>query len=152
MDVMRFHPDLAKSFAHTGFAPGRAAMRAGEEVAHGLGEIPQRLLLHGLRPGRQPVVLGPGLRQLSALLDVARRLTLRMPVLPLLRRQIPHISRIPTVRQQSLLLLMSRQQPEPRHNRTVTTDTDIRGLAARARLGIGFPAQKSGATSRRRLR
>src|SRR4029078_7530545 len=91
-----------------GLARGGGALRASEEVAHGMGEIPQRLLLHGLRPGRQPFALGPGLGQLSALLDIDGRLMPRMPVLPLLHRQIPHISRIPTVRQQSLLLLMSR--------------------------------------------
>jgi hypothetical protein len=55
------------------------------------------------------------------------------------------------VRQQSLLLLMSRQQPEPRHDRTVITDTDIRGLAGRTRLGVGLPERESGATTGRHL-
>ena len=48
LDVMRFDRDLPEPLMYTGFAPRRAAVRSAEEVAHRLGEIPQRLLLHGL--------------------------------------------------------------------------------------------------------
>ena len=153
LDVMRFHRDLSKPFVHNGFTPRRAAVCAGEEVPHRLREIPQRLLLHRLTPGPKPRIFGTGLRQLRTLLDIAGSLAARLPVLLLLHRQIPHIPRIPAVRQQCLLLLRGRQQSEPRHIRTVTADTDIRGRSTSAPLGIGFlPGLKSRVSSRRRLR
>ena len=71
LDVTRFHSDLPKALVHTGFTPCRAAVRAGEEVPHGLREIPQRLLLHCLTSGPKPRVLGAGLRQLRGLLQIA---------------------------------------------------------------------------------
>jgi hypothetical protein len=87
---------------------------AGEEIPHGLREIPQCLLLHRLTSGTKPRVL---------------------------------------VRQQCLLLLRGRQQSEPRHIRTVTADTDIRGRSTPTPLGIGSrPGLKSRISSRRRLR
>lgn len=97
LDVMRFHCDLPKALVHTGFAPRRAPMRSGKEVAHRLGEVPQRLLLHRLTSGTQPRVLGAGIRQLSALFVVARRFAARLPVLLLLDRHIPHIPGMATM-------------------------------------------------------
>src|SRR5215208_3158727 len=111
LDVTRFHGDLPKSLVNTGLAPRRAVMRSVEEVLHGLGEIPQRVLLHGLTPSTKPPVLCTRLRQLRRLLQIAGRLATRLPVV-LLHRQIPYVPRIPTMRQQSLLLLRGRQQPE----------------------------------------
>ena len=136
---MRFDRDLPKPFMHTGLAPRRATVRAGEEVLHGLREIPQRLLLHGLTAGTKPRVLGAGLGQLRGLLDIAGSLAARLPVLLLLHRQIPHIPRIPAVRQQCLLLLSVGQQPEPRHIRTVTTTTDIPDVARQPHTGDRLP-------------
>jgi hypothetical protein len=49
---MWFDRDLSKPFMHTGFAPPRATVCAAEEIAHGLREIPQCLLLHRLTPAR----------------------------------------------------------------------------------------------------
>ena len=153
LDVMRFYPDLPKPFMHTGFTPRWAAVRAGEEVPHRLREIPQRLLLHRLTPCTKPRVLGAGLRQLRGLLPIAGSLTARLPVPLLLHRQIPHISRVPAMRQQCLLLLRGRQQSKPRHIRTVTADTDIPGPARPHPSGIGLlPGLKSEVFDRRRLR
>ena len=150
---MRFHRNLPKPLMHTGFTPPRAAVSAAEEVPHRLCEIPQRLLLHRLTPGPKPHVLGAGLGQLRGLLDVAGSPAARLPMLLLLHRQIPHIPRIPAVRQQGRLLLSGRQQPKPRHVRTVTTATDNPGPSAPASLGIGFlPAPKSEVSSRKNLR
>ena len=115
LDVTRFHPDLPKPLMHTRFAPRRAAVCAGEEVPHSLGEVPQRLLLHRLTPGAKPGVLRAGFRQLRGLLAIAGSFAARLPVLLLLHRQIPHIPRVPAVPKQCLLLLRSRQQSEPRH-------------------------------------
>jgi hypothetical protein len=153
LDVMRFHRDLPKPFVHTSFTPRRAAMRAVEEAPHGLREIPQRLLLHRMTPSTKPRVLGASFGQLRRLLQISGGLAARSPVLLLLHRQIPHIPRVPAVRQQRLLLIRGRQQSEPRHIRTVATTTDIPGPCASAPLGIGFlPEHKSRTTSRRRLR
>jgi hypothetical protein len=51
------------------------------------------------------------------------------------------------VGQQCLLLLRGRQQPKPRHMRTVTTDTDIRGSAMLAPLRAGLLAARTSAVS-----
>ena len=48
--MVGFDPDLPKTLVHTGFAPRRTTVRPGEEVAHRLREVPQRLLLHGCDP------------------------------------------------------------------------------------------------------
>jgi hypothetical protein len=152
-DVMGFQPDLPKAFVHTGFAPCRAPVCPGEEVPHRLREIPQRLLLHRLTPGPKPRVLGARLSQLRRLLYIARSYAARLPVPLLLHRQIPYISRVPAVRPQGFLLVNSRQQPKPRHVRTVTATTDIPSRSSRAPLGIGFlPGLKSRVSSQRRLR
>jgi hypothetical protein len=92
-------------------------VRAAEEVTHGLGEIPQCLLLHRLTSGTKPRVFSAGLGQLRALLHIARGFAARLPVPLLLDRQIPHIPRVPAVPQQRLLLLICRQQP----NRDITS-------------------------------
>ena len=107
-------------------------MRPGEEVPHGLREIPQRLLLHRLRPSRQPPVFGAGSGQLCALLVVAGRAATRLPMLLLLDRQIPHIPGMAATLSQPRYLLSSRKQPIPRHteNLAPTTDTTQKGEAA----------------------
>jgi len=80
-------------------------------------------------------------------------LAARLPVLLLLHRQIPHIPRIPAVRQQPLLLLSSRQPSKPRHIRTVATNTDKPRPSTPAPLEIDdLPRLKTGVSSRRRLR
>jgi hypothetical protein len=153
LDMMRSQPNLPKPFVHTGLTPRRAAVRTGEELLHGLCKIPQRLLLHSLTAGTKPRIFGAGLGQLCGLLDIAGGLAPRLPVLLLLHRQVPHIPRVPAVRQQCLLLLRGRQQAKPRHTRTVTADTDIPDRSTPTPPRIDFLlASKSGASNRRRLR
>ena len=132
LDVTRLHPDLSKSFVHTGFTPCRTTMRPGEKVPHSLREVPQRLLLHGLTPGTKPPELGARLRQLSALLVVARRATPRPPVLLLLHGQVPHIPSVAAILGQRRALLDRWKQPVSRHsgNLTATTDKLPKGEAA----------------------
>jgi hypothetical protein len=56
------------------------------------------------------------------------------------------------MRQQTLLLLRGWQQSEPRHNRTITTDTDIPGPCTPSCSETdSVPAMKSGVSNRRRL-
>jgi hypothetical protein len=113
----------------------------------------RRVLLDRMTPGAKPPVLGAGLRQLRGLLQIAGSLTARLPVLLLLHRQIPHIPRVPAVRQRCLLLLRGRQQSKPRHIRTVTTDTDKPGASTPAPLEIDFlPGLESRSSNRTRLR
>ena len=153
LEVTGLHSDLSKPFVHSGFAPCRAAVRTVEEILHGLCEIPQRLLLHRLTPSTKPRILGARLSELRALLSIVWSTSTRLPVQLLLHRQIPHIPRVPAMRQQLLLLLRSRQQPKPRHRRTVTTDTDIprRSTPALHRGSAYSPGLKSRVSSLRRL-
>jgi hypothetical protein len=153
LDVTWFQADLPKSFVYTGFAQCRAAVRAVEEVPHGLREIPQRLLLHRLAASTKPRILGACLRQLRGLLQIAGSLAARLPMPLLLHGQIPHIPCIPAVRRQCLLLLRGRQQPEPRHIGTVTATTDISGSRKPAppRIGI-LPVPTSRVSSQKGLK
>ena len=131
LNVMRFDRNLPESLVHTGFAPCRAAMRSVEKVAHRLGEVPQRLLLHGLRAGRQPIVLGAGRGQLRTLLVVARRAATGLPVPLLLDGQVPHIPGVATMLGQHVRLFRGRKQPITRHasNLAATTDKLPKGEA-----------------------
>ena len=124
LDVVWFDRDLPESLVHTGFTPRRAAMRPGDEAPHGLREVPQRLLLHGLGTGCQPIVLGAGRGQLGALLVVAGRVASRLPVLLLLDGQVPHIPGVAAMLGQRRHLLESRKQPVSRHPDNVTIATD----------------------------
>ena len=132
LDVMRLDRHLPESFVHTRFAPPRAPVRAAEEVAQRLSEIPQRLLLHRLRTGRQPLVFGARRGQLRTLLGVARRATARLPMLLLLDRQIPHVPGVAAMLSQNRRLLSSRKQPISRHTENLDppTDTTHKGEAA----------------------
>src|SRR6185312_11600046 len=87
------------------------------------GEVPQRLLLHGLRACRQPVVLGTGRGQLSALLVVAGRAASRLPVQLLLDGQVPHKPGMATMLRQHHRLLTGRNQPISRHTSNLATTT-----------------------------
>ena len=140
LDLMRSDPHLPESLVHTGFAPRRAAMRSAEKVPHRLGEVPQRLLLHSLRAGRQPIVLDTSRGQLSTLLVVAGRAATRPPMLLLLDSQIPHIPGAATMLRQSGLLLSGRKQPVSRHASNVTAATDISPKEHAALRPPGFRA------------
>ena len=128
-DVARFEPDLSESFMLAGLAPRRATVGASEKVAHRLGEVPQSLLLHGLRPGCQPTAFGAGRGQLGTLLVVARRLATWLPVPLLLYGKIPHKPSMATVLDQHCGLLTTGKQPKPAHidNLSSTTDNPSKG-------------------------
>jgi hypothetical protein len=97
---------------------------AGEKVAHCLREVPQRLLLDGLRPGGQPAVFGAGRRQLGTLLVITRRCAARLPVPLLLYGKIPHKPGMTTVFGQRCRLLNAGKQPKPAHSNNLGTTTD----------------------------
>jgi hypothetical protein len=124
LDVARFESDLPESFMRAGLTPARAPVGAVEKVAHRLREVPQGLLLHRLRPGRQPVVVGAGRSQLGTLLVVAGRLAARLPVPLLLHGQIPHKSGMAAVFRQCSGLLRAGKQPKPAHTNNIGSTTD----------------------------
>ena len=131
LNMSRFESDLPESFMLAGLAPRRATVGAVEKVAHRLREVSQRLLLHGLRPGSQPIVFGAGRSQLSTLLVVTGRLAAWPPVLLLLllHSQIPHKPGVATVPGQYCRLLNARKQPKPAHTSNIgeTTDNTSKG-------------------------
>ena len=107
-----------------GLAPRRATVGAAKKFAHRLGEVPQRLLLHGLRPGCQPVVFGADRRQLGTLLVVFGCFSTWLPVLLLLYGKIPHKPGMATVLGQACRLLRTRKQPKPAHINNLGRTTD----------------------------
>jgi hypothetical protein len=123
-EVARFESDLPKSFVPTGLTPRRATVGAVEEVAHRLGEVPQRLLLYCMRPGGQPLAFGARRCQLGTLLVVTGCLASWLPVLLLLNGKIPHKPGMATMLRQYWHLLDTRKQPKPAHTRTLGAATD----------------------------
>jgi hypothetical protein len=123
-EVARLESDLPKSFMSAGLAPRRATMGAVEKVAHRVGEIPQRLLLHSLRPGGQPREFCSRRRQLRTLLVVTRRLPTRLPVPLLLYGQIPNKPGMATMLDHHCRLLNARKQSKPAHTGKIGASTD----------------------------
>jgi len=126
-DVLGLDADLPEALMNTRLAKCRTAVSAGEKVSHRLCEIPQRLLLHRVRPSRQPVIFEADLGQLRRLLVVSRGTAARLPQLLLLNGQIPHEPGMPTMLQQLDLLSQRWRQPKPRHAHNVASATDICG-------------------------
>jgi hypothetical protein len=122
--VARFESDLPKSFMAAGLTPCRAAVGAVKKIAHRLGEVPQRLLLDGLRPGCQPVVFRPGRGQLGTLSVITGSPATWLPVLLLLYGKIPHKPGMATVFRQCRRLLRAVKQPEPAHSNNLGKTTD----------------------------
>ncbi|RZT26578.1 hypothetical protein EV649_0323 [Kribbella sp. VKM Ac-2569] len=115
-DPGRLGADDPESFVEVSLAPLRSPMDPGVEVLDSLVEIPQRLLLHGLRPCAQPARRGSSFGQLPTLFGKARcSRFVGGPHRPLLERQIPHVARMLTVLQQRNLLCGGRVEPEPGH-------------------------------------
>jgi hypothetical protein len=109
-----------------------------------LGEVPQRLLLHRLRPGRQPVVFSAGIGQLGTLLVVAGCLATRLPVLLLLDSKVPHQPGMTTVFGQYCRLLNTGKQPKPGHINNLGNATDNQSKGGKRRL---LPLPKPGAST-----
>ena len=144
-NVARSNTDLPESFMLAGFAPRGATVGAVKEVAHRLGEVPQRLLLHGLRPACQPVIFSAGRGQLGTLGVVPGRLATWLPVPLLLYGKIPHKPSMTTVLAQCRCLLKTGKQPKPAHTNNVgsTTDNPDKGgkwrLVPRPKPGVFAP-------------
>jgi hypothetical protein len=124
LNVARLESNLPESFVPTGLAPRRTTMRPVEKVAHRLREVSQRLLLHGLRPGGQPVEFSAGSSQLSTLLVVAGRLPTQLPMPLLLDGKIPYKPCVATVFGQRRRLLTGREHSKPAHAENICPNTD----------------------------
>src|SRR5882757_3249648 len=140
--------DLPEPLMHAGLAPRGTPMGASEEILHGLCEVPQRLLLHCLRPGRQPVVFGARRGQLCRLLVVSGSVATRLPEQLLLYGQVPHEPSMAAVLQQHHLLSRRRQQAKPRHARKLATATDINRSRNMAHHRISAPSRHKRGSSR----
>ena len=127
-------PHDAEPLIPSGLAPRRPPSRIPrvEKRGHRLGEVPQCLLLHRLRARGQPRILGPRLRELSALRQVTwRALPSRMPVLVLLDGQIPHVPGMAAVVDQHRFLRGGWEEPVPGHANILSITADISGEAKR---------------------
>jgi hypothetical protein len=138
--------DDPEPFMDARLTPCWTPMDPREEIRHGLGEIPQRLLLHRLGPRRQPRTLFPGLGQLPGLLGITRRIRPpRPPMQVLLTREIPYISGVRAVLQQRRLLSGRGLKPKS-HASTLTTTTDIprreRRLDPSRKAGVSTPRSR----------
>jgi hypothetical protein len=116
LDTGSLWADDAETFTPPGSAPARAAMATGDVVAACLIEVPQRLLLDGLRSLAQPRERGSRLGQLPCLLNKSRRRRLTLPPHgPLLKGQIPYVPGMRAMQQQPVSLCRAGIQPIARH-------------------------------------
>ena len=134
----RLQGDDPESIVPASFAPCRPAMGTGEEIRHGLGEVPQRLLLHHLRACGQPGMLFPCGGELTALLKVTwRTRPAPAPMRMLLHSQVPHEPGMCAVVPQRAFLSARGDQPVSRHTNTLANASDISGRRERcSQLGL----------------
>src|SRR5256885_1455989 len=113
--------DDAEAFVPPRFAPCRPPMGAGGEVCHRLRKVAQCLLLHHLRAVTQPVILGAGQCELSALFQVTwRACPAGTPMRLLLDCEVPYEPGIGTVVPQHCSLSECRCQAVTRHSNIVS--------------------------------
>ena len=97
-----------------------------EEGGQSTSEVSQCLLLHRVRARSQPVMLAPGLGELSTLLRKARgALSARAPVRMLLDGQVPDVPGVRAMSAQYCFLSESRKQSISRHANRISMDSDI---------------------------
>jgi hypothetical protein len=111
--VVRVECDDAKAFVPIALPPGRAVVAAAKEVALGLVEISERLLLDRHAAGRQPRFGGAQFRQLPVQFGVARRVLAGLPQAPLFQGEIPDEPCLTAGVAEERFLLNRRGQPEP---------------------------------------
>lgn len=145
----------AESLSQVALTATRTAMGASVEVPHRLAEVPQSLLLHILRPCREPCLLRTRFCEHPRLLHTARQWPHRPPFLAdaltptsvFMSRcfpvglqsaelvqvpgQIPHVPGVRAILTQDSFLRRRRVQPEPRHAVRLVGTTDIPGRRQR---------------------
>ena len=147
--MLRLHGDNAESLVAPGLPPGGLTARASEKALHGLGVIPERLLLHHLASYPQPCKLCPRCSELTALLQIAwGALAARPPVLLLLDSQIPHEPGMRAVLQQHSSLHLRGLETVPGHASTLAPGNDILHHEGRVRRFPSGPEAKVSAPQR----
>jgi hypothetical protein len=117
--------DDPEAFVPSGLAPGGFVVSADKVVGHGLGEVPQRLLLHHLAAFPQPCVFGPGLSQLSVLCAIPWcTAAAGAPPGLLLGGEVPDVPGVRAVPGQDGQLRWRRCQPVAGHESNLITTTD----------------------------
>jgi hypothetical protein len=125
-DVSRPNCDNPESIAAPGLSPPGPSMRTGEEMLHGLGKVPQRLLLDHLASVAQPSMFRAGRSQLPALLHVSRRAPASgTPPRLLFDGQVPDESCLGAVVSEDHLLSGCGTQPIAAHANTISRSSDV---------------------------
>jgi hypothetical protein len=125
-----------------GLHPGRYGPRPSERhPAHGLREVPQRLLLHDLAAIAQPLVFGSRRGELSGLLQVAGcSIASRAPVLVLLDCQVPDVPGVRAVPEQDRFLFRRWRQPVSSHTNIIANSgRGERRLLSDLKVGVSTP-------------
>jgi hypothetical protein len=146
MHVLMLDRNDPKSFIPACLPPRRLACRVPrvQTGLYGLGEIPQSLLLHYLGARSQPLMLGSGGGELSALLNITRCASAaRMPVRVLLDGKVPCKPGMCTMVPQHGVLSGSGNQPVSRQANIVSTNADIYGEVERRVLRSGVFTSQS---------
>jgi hypothetical protein len=140
-DVSRLDRDDSESLVATFLAPAGPAVGTAEVIHHGLGEIPQRLLLHHLAALGQPAELSASLCQLCGLCVVSGSAAAPGPPPGLLLdRQIPNVTGVAAVPGQDDLLRGRWCQPVAGHKPNLVATSDIPSAANR-RFVSSLPGQ-----------
>ncbi len=134
-DVSRPNCDNPESLAAPGLSPPGPSMSTPEEMLHGVGEVPQCLLLDHLASIAQPLMLRASRSQLPALRHISRRAPASgTPPRLLFDGQVPHESCLGAVVFEDHLLSGCGTQPVAAHANTISRASDVSGKLARPSL------------------
>jgi hypothetical protein len=134
-DMSRSNCDNPEALAAPGLSPPRPSMSTLEEMLHGLGKVPQRLLLDHLASVAQPSMLRASRGQLPALLYISRRAPASgTPPRLLFGSQVPDESRLGAMVFEDHLLGGCGTQPVAAHTNTISRASDISGKLGRLSL------------------
>jgi hypothetical protein len=134
-DMSRSNCDDPEALAAPGLSPPRPSMSTPEEMLHGLGKVPQRLLLDHLASVAQPSMLRASRGQLPALPYISRRAPASgTPPRLLFDGQVPDESRLGAMVFEDHLLSGCGTQPVAAHTNTISRASDVSGKLGRPSL------------------
>jgi hypothetical protein len=124
-DMLGFDRDDPETLRQALLAPRRLPVGSTEEVPHGLVEVSDGLLLDGHTALRQPRVIRPRGRQLTAAHRESRHSAASgTPPGLLLAAEVPHVPGIRAMPQQDCFLRGSWFKPVPGHARSLSPESD----------------------------
>jgi hypothetical protein len=134
-DMSRSNCDDPESLAASGLSPPRPSMSTPEGMVHGLGKVPQRLLLDHLASVAQPFMLCASRSQLPALLHISWRAPASgTPPRLLFDGQVPDESCLGAVVFEDHLLSGCGTQPVAAHTNKISRASDVSGRLGRPSL------------------